>query len=111
MECTIWDLPRHLQSPKPENPKSLKKVSREEFGTPQPRTPKKSEKNPKSQEKSLKCHYFLDFSSFFWLFRGPGSGGAKIASGDLFETFRVFAALGSVDGRGHLNARCEKYTK
>ena len=36
---------------KPENPKSLKKVSREEFGTPRPRTPKKSQKSPKSQEK------------------------------------------------------------
>ena len=44
--------PAIYRSENPENPKSLKKVSREEFGTPRPRTPKKSQKNPKSQEKS-----------------------------------------------------------
>ena len=40
----------------PETPKSLKKVSREEFGTPRPELPKTSEKGPKSPK-----------NSWFWL--------------------------------------------
>ena len=36
-----WDFPRHLQSTKPRNPEKSQKVSREEFGTPRPQTPKK----------------------------------------------------------------------
>ena len=43
--------PAIYRAENPGNPKSLKKVSREEFGTPRPRTPKKSKKSPKSQEK------------------------------------------------------------
>ena len=49
-----WDLLRHAQSPKPETPKSLQKVSREEFGTPRPRTPKRRKRGPNSLEKLFK---------------------------------------------------------
>ena len=43
-----WDPSCHPQSPK--TPKR-RKVSHGEFGSPRPRTPKTSEKSPKSQEK------------------------------------------------------------
>ena len=52
--------------------------------------------------KSLK----ITFRTFFWLFRGPGSGGPKLLSGDFFETFRVFGVLGSVDGQGAILLFC-----
>ena len=97
--------PAIYRAQNPENPKSLKKVSREEFGTPRARTPKKSEKSPKSQENSCFSDFFLTFRTFFGLFGGPGSGGPKLLSGDFFETFRVFGVLGSVDGGGDLNVR------
>ena len=49
----------------------------------------------------------MTFRTFFGLFRGPGSGGPKLISGDFFETFRVFGVLGSVDGGGDLlKLRC-----
>ena len=50
--------------PKTRKPEKSQKVSREEFGTPRPRTPKKSKKVRKVK-KSLKINYFLDFSLHF----------------------------------------------
>ena len=94
--------PAIYRAENPENPKSLKKVSREEFGTPRPRTPKKSQKGPRSQENSWFSEFFLTSRTFLGLFRGPGSGGPKLLSGDFFETFRVFRVFGSVDGGGDL---------
>ena len=93
--------PAIYRTENPENPKSLKKRS---LAPPRPRTPKKSKKSPKSQEKRRFSDNFLTFRTFFGLFRGPGSGGPKLLSGDFCETFRVFGVFGSVDGGGNLNA-------
>ena len=82
-----WDPARHLQSPKPRNPESLKKVSREEFGTPG----HKAQKKVRKVQNIVDFDYFLDSLDFFQLFfGGPGSGGPKLLSGDSFETFRGF---------------------
>ena len=71
-----------LRSPPPSTePKTAKtrkvpkKSPERSLGPPRPRTPKKSKKSPKSREKVWKSTIF-------------------------FETFRVFAVLGSVDGGG-----------
>ena len=94
-------------STEPKNPqkpeKSQKSLPRGVWDPPNPDPEKVQKKSPKSQEKSLKINYFLDFSDFFFgLFRGPGSGGPKLPSGDFFETFRVLGVFGSVDGGGDL---------
>ena len=87
----------------PENPKSLKtSLPRGDWDPPIP-DPEKVKKGSKSQDNSLFSDFCLTFRTFFGLFRGPGSGGPKLLSGDLFETFRVFGVLGSVDGGGDLN--------
>ena len=63
----------------------------------------------KSPKKVRKVKEIVDFQTFSWLFelffglfRGPGSGGPKLLSGDFFETFRVFGVLDSVGGGGDL---------
>ena len=61
--------PTIYRAQNPETPKSLKKVSQEEFGTPDSKPPKSSEKSPKIH-KIVKINYF------------------ELLSGDLFETFR-----------------------
>ena len=89
----VWDLARHLQSPKPQNPeKKVSKVSQKEFGTPQPRTP---EKFRQKVRKVRKNQLFLSFRGTFW---GSGVWGSQTPLGRLFETFRGFGILGSVDG-------------
>ena len=71
----------------PETPKSLKKVSREEFGTPRPRTPKEFEqKSEKSRNLTLLLTFRTLFSNFF--------GGPKLLSGGFFKTFHVFGVFG-----------------
>ena len=67
---------------------SLEKVSRKEFGTPRPRTPKKFRKKVgKVQKNSQNRLFFGLFRPFSELFGGSGSGGPKLLSGDFFETF------------------------
>ena len=72
-----------------ENPKSLKKVSREEFwDNPDPGPQKSPQKKSEKSRKSLKINYFLDSSR---LFRGPGSEVPKSSR----ETFlRLFGFSG-----------------
>ena len=67
----------------PKTPKSLKKVSREEFGTPDPEPPKSSKKGPKSPKNS-QSRLFLDFSDLFRIFLGVRSRGSQTLFGRLF---------------------------
>ena len=88
----------------PKNPKSLKKVSREEFGTPRAWTPKKSKKIPN----------FLAFRTFLDFF-GVRARGVPNSSRETFlRLFGFFGVFGSVDGRGDLNTKpknCTNSTK
>ena len=99
--------PQILGSPRPSTPKSLKKVSREEFGTPDPGPPKKFQKQ---SEKSRKCSlltFFLTFRTFFGTLWGVRGQGSRTPLGRLF--LRLFGVSGfwvqltSADGRGDPN--------
>ena len=68
----VWDLPTIHRA---RNPEKSQKVSREEFGTPRPRTPKKFRKKIQNVQKTVKINYFFGLSGLFSeLFGGPGSG-------------------------------------
>ena len=95
--------PAIYRAQNPENPKSFKKVSREEFGTPPTPDPEKVKKKSEKSRERLKINYFLDFSNFLLTFSGSGVRGSQTPLGRFFETFRVFGVLGSVDGGGDLN--------
>ena len=81
------DLGSQRPATEPKTPKARKvsKVSRKEFGTPDPGPPKNQ--------------LFLTFRTFFRTFCGSGVGDPKLLSGDFFENLGGFGDLGSVDGR------------
>ena len=88
----------------PHREKGGKMAEKWEKGVWDPPTPDPEKVQKKSEKKIVDFQTFLDFSDFFWLFQGPGSGGPKLLSGHFFETFRFFGVLGSVDGGGDCNA-------
>ena len=75
--------PTIYRAQNPETPKSLRKVSREELGPPDP-TPQKVPKKARKVQKIVEVQKRVDFNNFglFRLFskpfRGPGSGGPKL---------------------------------
>ena len=76
--------PAIYRAQNPETPKSLKKVSREEFGTPRPRTPEKFRKKSEKSKNELILTMFLTFRTFFGTFWGSGVGGSQTPLGRLF---------------------------
>ena len=87
-----WDLPGHLQSPKPRNPKKSPKKSPERSLGP-PGTPKKVPKKVRKVQKIVDFNYFLDFSDFFGNLLGV-PGGPRDLSGDFFGDFLGFRGFG-----------------
>ena len=80
-----------------ETPEKLKKISREEFGTPRPypqKVQKKRLQNPKNYWKKL--DYFFGF--FSAVFGGTGSGGPKLFLGDFLKVSGGSESLGCVNG-------------
>ena len=88
----LRDLPCHLQTPQTETSKSLKKVSREEFGTNRPRTFAKFPKKFETSTNIVDFQTFLDFRTFLGTFWGSGVGGSQtLPSKRLFEICRGFS--------------------
>ena len=78
-----WDLPCHLQSPKPRKPeKSQKSLPRGVWDPPTPDPEKVPKRSEKSRE-NLKINYFLDFSNISLTFSGSGIGGSQTPLGRL----------------------------
>ena len=96
MPSIIGISPATCRAQNPEIPKSLKKASREEFGTPRPRTPKKFRKKVRRVPKKSKSTFFELFGLFFGTFcRGvPNS-----------SLFGISGVLGSVDGGRDPNSK------
>ena len=87
------------KTPKPQKvPKKSQKVSREEFETPRPWTPKKFQKKSEKSRKEFILTIFGLFRLFSELFRGWGRGIASSSRETFFETFGGFGVLGSVPG-------------
>ena len=90
---------RPSTEPKTPKPRKVSKKSPERsLGPPDP-DPRKVPQKARKVKKKLILTLFRTFRTFFGTFRGSGSGGPKLLSGDFFETFRGFGFLGSVDGR------------
>ena len=93
-----WDLPGHLQSPKPRNPKKSPKESPERSLGP-PGTPEKVQKKSEKSKKLLILTIFWTFWTFLGTF-GGSRGVPETSRETSLETFWGFGVLGSVDGRG-----------